>query len=502
MKKIISLLFILGILLSLVACGDSTSPQAASDLLPGRIEDVENGRDSTFPLTASDLLPDRIEDIENGGVVPEEYQKASLAKGKYPDVSLTGCWKAEDDRPDGDAGYISFDTEVYASNENKIEYFATSVNFGLDENRFPADTVTMPPVTYAGLYAAEYFYITDAGSEMFTTVLYKVSGDTLAFGFYEKDGTDALVKVQEVDYQIKWTGWDLTLTYNGVSCTYIPLDIISDGEVTGGGNIVDGYEPWNNMVGIFPWWPKIQYEHHKYIDAAFQFNEDGTAKISAEGNDYSIHFRYSGETLTIIDGETESVYAQFADWDRQTLQDSVDSETLNELSDNEVEVIAEQHDTVLENLKKAFNSTGVDVTIDENTGTITMDSSILFAVDDATISDEGKALLDAFIDVYVPTILSDECVDYIAKIIIEGHTDTSGSYEYNQELSEKRAEAVAEYYKTESTNALSGEDRQAFTELLEVKGCSYDNPIYSENGEVDMDASRRVTFRFMMKLEP
>lgn len=319
-------------------------------------------------------------------------------------------------------------------------------------------------------------------------------------GFYEADGANALVKVAEISYQIEWVGWKLTLSCNNVSCTYIPYEVEPDGKIENGGDIVDGYKPWDSIVGVYPWWPKIKYGYQNYADAEFHFNEDGTAVISTDGKERSVSFRYSGKTLTIIDGETESVYATFADWSRQVIQDSVDTGILDDMSDSDIEAVAVQHDTVLAKLKEAFDSAGVNVEINENTGTITMDSSILFAVDDATISDEGKALLDAFIDVYVPAILSDECVDYLAKIIIEGHTDTSGSYEYNQELSEKRAVAVAEYYKTESTNALSSAERQAFTELLEIKGRSYDCPIYADNGQVDMDASRRVTFRFMMNI--
>ena len=38
-------------------------------------------------------------------------------------------------------------------------------------------------------------------------------------------------------------------------------------------------------------------------------------------------------------------------------------------------------------------------------------------------------------------------------------------------------------------------------EHITTKGFSYDKPIFAEDGSVDMDASRRVEFRFILKAE-
>ena len=37
--------------------------------------------------------------------------------------------------------------------------------------------------------------------------------------------------------------------------------------------------------------------------------------------------------------------------------------------------------------------------------------------------------------------------------------------------------------------------------MLETIGYAYDKPVYDENGEIDNDASRRVSFRFIVNLE-
>ena len=52
------------------------------------------------------------------------------------------------------------------------------------------------------------------------------------------------------------------------------------------------------------------------------------------------------------------------------------------------------------------------------------------------LKEEGKALLNAFIPVYIRTLMSEENEGYVGEIIIEGHTDTDGTYERNLELSQ------------------------------------------------------------------
>ncbi len=126
----------------------------------------------------------------------------------------------------------------------------------------------------------------------------------------------------------------------------------------------------------------------------------------------------------------------------------------------------------------------IDLDINEETGEITLPANTLFSSDSATISSEAKKELKKFIDAYTESVLASK--DEVNKIIIEGHTDTDGSHEYNQTLSEKRANAVKEYCL---------ELHPELKDYLVAKGCSYDKPIYKSNGEVDKAASRRVVFR-------
>lgn len=68
---------------------------------------------------------------------------------------------------------------------------------------------------------------------------------------------------------------------------------------------------------------------------------------------------------------------------------------------------------------------------------ITFDSGILFNVDSSTLSEESKNEIAK---------LSDVLKEYEeTNIMFSGHTDATGTAEYNQELSEERAMSVAEY---------------------------------------------------------
>ena len=88
-------------------------------------------------------------------------------------------------------------------------------------------------------------------------------------------------------------------------------------------------------------------------------------------------------------------------------------------------------------------------------------------------------------------------MDYVGEIVIEGHTDTAGSYLTNLRLSQNRALSVAEYCLQLST--LTRSQVSQLQSLLTAKGRSFSDPIYRADGSVDMDASRRVEFKFRLK---
>lgn len=149
-------------------------------------------------------------------------------------------------------------------------------------------------------------------------------------------------------------------------------------------------------------------------------------------------------------------------------------------------------------LSDAFANTDPSLSVDSQTGAITLDASVLFDYDSADLSEEGKETLAAFLPAYFDVVLSDEYIDYISEIIIEGHTDTSGSYIYNLDLSQARAASVAAYCLDDDQAIFSSDMLSLVRELVSVSGRSWSSPIYASDGTVDADASRRVEIKFRL----
>ena len=100
---------------------------------------------------------------------------------------------------------------------------------------------------------------------------------------------------------------------------------------------------------------------------------------------------------------------------------------------------------------------------------------------------------------YLDVLLQPDYQPYIAEIIIEGHTDTDGSYRSNMDLSADRANAVASFCLAPE-NGLSVDKIEQLQKLLTVNGRSYSAPVYlAGTQEIDMAASRRVEIKFRLK---
>ena len=153
-------------------------------------------------------------------------------------------------------------------------------------------------------------------------------------------------------------------------------------------------------------------------------------------------------------------------------------------------------------LQSAFNNSSMKV--DAQTGSITFSSDVLFRYNSATLTADSRETLKSIIPMYLDVLLQDQFRDYIAEIIIEGHTDTDGGYQSNMELSYARANAVAEFC-LNKRNGLSETEIEQLQKLLTVNGKSWSNPIYQKDAfgnptqVVDMPSSRRVEIKFRLK---
>ncbi|WP_024865613.1 OmpA/MotB family protein [Butyrivibrio sp. FCS014] len=149
-------------------------------------------------------------------------------------------------------------------------------------------------------------------------------------------------------------------------------------------------------------------------------------------------------------------------------------------------------------LRQEFEGSDLKVSVDPATGAITLDSSILFDVDRYDIKQSGQEFLQDFLPRYVGVLLKPEFKDYISEIIIEGHTDTNGDYMHNLELSQQRALSVARLCVMDNSTVLGADELEEVRPILTANGRSYSDPVYNEEGSVDMAASRRVEFKFRL----
>ena len=156
---------------------------------------------------------------------------------------------------------------------------------------------------------------------------------------------------------------------------------------------------------------------------------------------------------------------------------------------------------IVEELSREFGNSDLKVSVDEKTGAITFDSSILFDYNKSVITPSGKEFLAEFMPRYADVLLGSKYKDNISEIIIEGHTDTEGKYIFNLQLSQRRALAVAEFCLGDDSDILKDDQLEEMRSIVSATGRSYSNPVYGEDGEVDMDASRRVEILFRLKDE-
>lgn len=111
---------------------------------------------------------------------------------------------------------------------------------------------------------------------------------------------------------------------------------------------------------------------------------------------------------------------------------------------------------------------GIKLTLGEN--------AVRFATNKATLTSTAKANLDKLVPVFK---------DYEdTNIVIYGYTDSTGRVEYNQTLSEKRANSVRSYLASKGLN----------NSRFETKGLGVKDPIATNDTAEGRSKNRRVEF--------
>ena len=152
---------------------------------------------------------------------------------------------------------------------------------------------------------------------------------------------------------------------------------------------------------------------------------------------------------------------------------------------------------IIPDLSQAFAQSNLNVKVNEDTGDIMLDSSLLFQSGGDILLPAGQMQLAQLIPVYLSVLMRPEYDNYVAEIVIEGHTDSKGSYLFNLQLSQDRALGVATYM-LELPN-LTPAQRSKLQAILTAKGRSYSDRVFYPDGSENMDASRRVEIQFRLK---
>lgn len=105
---------------------------------------------------------------------------------------------------------------------------------------------------------------------------------------------------------------------------------------------------------------------------------------------------------------------------------------------------------------------------------ITFDSGILFEINKSNLQSEAKTNLSNL------AVILNKYED--TEILVEGHTDSTGGYDHNMDLSLRRAQSVANY--------MTG--LEVYASRFKMMGYGEDQPIMSNNSAEGRQANRRV----------
>ena len=137
---------------------------------------------------------------------------------------------------------------------------------------------------------------------------------------------------------------------------------------------------------------------------------------------------------------------------------------------------------------------GNKINIDRQNGALRLASNVLFDKGKSDLKEAAKTELAKAFNDYIGALVTNEAIrPHLQRIVIEGHTDSDGTYLYNLKLSQERALAVMNYLLT-----LPIARKYDLRKFLVASGRAYLDPI-RHGGLEDKEASRRIEIKFQLK---
>jgi outer membrane protein OmpA-like peptidoglycan-associated protein len=157
----------------------------------------------------------------------------------------------------------------------------------------------------------------------------------------------------------------------------------------------------------------------------------------------------------------------------------------------------------VQNALKEFAAAGIEVTPDpkDPLGLLVLvpEALLAFQLDRSGISPNGELFLKRFIPRLSTIICSRKFAEEINSIVVEGHTDSSGTDLHNWDLSQRRSMSVVGA-SLEILNAEGMErERAYFLRQLSASGRGSAELIMDRAGEEDAASSRRVVFKIRIR---
>jgi outer membrane protein OmpA-like peptidoglycan-associated protein len=124
---------------------------------------------------------------------------------------------------------------------------------------------------------------------------------------------------------------------------------------------------------------------------------------------------------------------------------------------------------------------------------------LAFKFDHADLSPAGESFLKSFIPKLSRIVCLPQFTNEINSIVVEGHTDSSGTARHNWDLSQKRSMSVVRA----SLNILDengvNEEKGTFLQLLSASGRGSAELVTGPSGEENSSSSRRVIFKLRFR---
>ena len=201
-----------------------------------------------------------------------------------------------------------------------------------------------------------------------------------------------------------------------------------------------------------------------------------------------IEIEYEVRDISDVAPELQSFYTDLVGYFHEDQLNALEG-----LSDLEIADIVQRQRDLIDDLNEAFAQAGIDVNIDQVSGTVPIDATLLYATNEYKVTEAGKAQLARVMGVYCEVLSREKYRDFVSQVVIVGHTDTDGSYDYNLKLSRNRAEAVRDFCLSDECGVV---DRDWLASRLVAEGHSYDDLIFNPDGTENKAASRRVEIGF------